>query len=375
MRPSVLVSAPLAIVLALACAATACRPGSLDDIAFDRREALPGFDIALPRGKIVRERRATAAGEVLVQVRSAVAGVTWQAGRVRREDVGTFARTAMDALATAIGSKGADEVPLTLAAPDYGVELVALTDKHVYMVLSLVQCDHANVTVHLITMASNDRARALRFHARLRATLRCRQDGPPVGVAAGLPAFALADDIAYLPGSDPPSYYALTGERWYVTPGTRSGMSAFERPDVVARMFTGLGLTVTHQERLTASSPAWLQLRLAVEIAGEKGEVLMGGLGCADESAFTVIYMNPLAFATPLDPEGLERVACPTAPVDASTLPAVQARFGAACDGGDAQACALLLGLLDEEPALLQDVDAATVKTRACALGVPDTCP
>jgi hypothetical protein len=363
---------PLALALTLV---AACGPGSLDSIEFSQREALPGFDVMRPPGKFQREQRSPAVGQLLMQRRGAALMIGWQAGRVTTEDLPLFARTAMESIGVVTGGTAGETLPLTLPAPDYGVELVTPTDKGVFMVLTLLQCARANVTVSLMSIASSDRARAVRFHERLRSTVRCRQDGPPLGVAAGLPAFAIADHLAFLPGSDPPSYYGLTGERWYVTPGSGAQRRAFEQPGVVEKMFTGLGLNVVGREAIPGDPPGWLRMRLAVLVDGERGEVLLGVLDCADSGGYTVVHMNPQAFAARLDPAELQRVSCPPSPVDAATLPTVPARFGAACDGGDAGACLRLAELADEEAALLPGLDAAQLRARACELGAQAACP
>jgi hypothetical protein len=55
-------------------------------------------------------------------------------------------------------------------------------------------------------------------------------------------------------------------------------------------------------------------------------------------------------------------------------LPAVADVFGRACERDDAEACARLSLLVDEEPTLLAGQDAAKLRARACSLGLTEFC-
>lgn len=365
----------LALALA-ASSSTGCRGSArLEDIEFTRAEALPGFDIRWPPGKPMRSNTTPAAGEILVRKGTAVLAASWQTGRVTREDLPTFGTATMSAIGTKIGAGDVGQTELTLPAPDYGLRIDSPTNKGAYMVMSMIQCVKANVTVSVLTMAGGTRDAALAFHERFRTTMTCKQDGVPMTTADGLPAFALDNNLAYLPGSDPPSYYSLTGERWHVTPGTMAQRRAFSEPDAIKKLFGSLGLVVTEQGRLPYSGAAdWLALRLTVDVEGRTGYVLVGSLGCPAEASYTVVYMNPHALDTPVEASMLDRVSCPTTPVDAATLPTVAERFTAACEGGHGQACVVLADLAEEEQALLPGLDPAALRARACTLGVTDAC-
>ncbi|HVV87301.1 MAG TPA: hypothetical protein VHE35_29875 [Kofleriaceae bacterium] len=363
-----------ALALVAGAALGACGSGSLDDVAFEHHEALPGFDVALPAGERLQDHHTPAGGEIMVRSRSAVVGVTWQVGNIPQEQLATFGSATMKALGVAIGAGSFDQQELPMKAPDYGMQLLAATDKDVVMVLSIIQCVHANVTVTAVSMASNDRGRARRFDQRFRAGLACRQDGPPLAIASALPAFDLGEHIAYLPGSDPPAYFGDDGARWYVTPGAAAQERALEHPDATAAMFAGFGFKVVGQEPLPPTGDGWKMLRLTVELGDDHGQVMVGTLRCSEDAGYTVIYVNPLALGAKPGPSDLRRVSCPSAGVDEASLPTVSARFGAACDGGAGLACALLADLADEEPELLPDVDGAGRRARACKLGYAAAC-
>jgi hypothetical protein len=74
------------------------------------------------------------------------------------------------------------------------------------------------------------------------------------------------------------------------------------------------------------------------------------------------------------DPAGLDRVSCPSAPVDVATLPTAASRYAAACEGGDGMACAIFAFHIDEEPALFPGHDPKALRARACSLGVAEVC-
>ncbi len=358
----------------------ACRGESADGMALPRSEELPGFTIAAPAGEPLREHRTDAAGELLFRNQGGVLAISWQAGQVSKADLPGFADTAVAALGTAVGGRGSGNTPMTLAEPDYGVEMSMPTDKKVVLVMSLVQCVRSNATVTLASMVSTDDTRARAFHARWTATLRCHTSGPTLSTDAGLPSFDLGDSIAYLPGSDPPSYYALDGRRWHVTLGVPALRKSFEQPEAVRAMFETLGLEVIRQVPVAApGAPGWLQRELKFRVPGEgggnTGNMLAGVLVCGD-AAFSVMMFNPEAMMAPLPPRELERVSCPgKVATDPAALPTVPTLFGAACDGGDARACALLADLVGEEAALLRGLDAAALRKRACGLGRTSACP
>lgn len=370
-RAAVTAVAALGLALGLA----GCKPRKLDDITFTRAESLPGFDVTWPAGKPTRSATAPGAGEILMRKYRAVLAVTWQAGHVPAADLPVFGRATLTALGAATGGRDVAQHDLAVAAPDYGTELVVPTDKHVILIVSLIQCVHANVTLSVMTMASDQPAAAQRFHDRFRSTVRCRQDGPVQVTGSGLPTFAPGDDAAYLPGSDPSTFLGLTGARWYITPGTRSQRAAYENPAAVKGMFAGFGLTVTDQRRLPGRGTGdWLTLDVTVDLDGEPGHVLVGLLACPADVSYGVIYMNTVELGVPLDPAELDRVSCPAAPVDPASLPAATTRFTAACDAGAGLACALLADLADEEPTLVTGQDQAALRARACQLGVTAAC-
>jgi hypothetical protein len=162
-----------------------------------------------------------------------------------------------------------------------------------------------------------------------------------------------------------------------VSPALRK---SFEQPEAVRAMFETLGLEVIRQVPVAApGAPGWLQRELKFRVPGEgggnTGNMLAGVLVCGD-AAFSVMMFNPEAMMAPLPPRELERVSCPgKVATDPAALPTVPTLFGAACDGGDARACALLADLVGEEAALLPGLDAAALRKRACGLGRTSACP
>ncbi len=362
-----------AVLLVVALSLVGCKRTRLEDLRFDKVESLPGFEVGLPAGKRLKAESTPAAGQVLYKAGAAVFVIGWQAGKATESDLPMFAKASIDALGAAMGDGASEQRPVPLPAPNYGIEMSLPTDKGVVLVLTLVQCVHSNVTVTLATMAARERPAAIAFHARMLATFRCREDGPPLVVASGLPDFDAGDAIAYLPSSDPPSYHDLAGARWVVTPATSSMRKAYQDPKVVAEMFNGLGMPIVDQERV-AHGADWLVVRLTGLIDGERGKLLMGVLECKGDAAFFVLYMNPSAMDQAPDLGVLDRVRCPTTPVDPASVPTVPARFGALCDGGNGQACAVLAALATEEPTLLPGLDAAALLAKACKLGVAAAC-
>lgn len=367
-----LVSATLVALVALA----GCKRHRPEDVAFTRRESLPGFEIALPASEPLRSHKTPAAGEILVRKDGAIVMVSWQVGRVGKDDLPAYAQATINVLGAAVGATTVDRQELALPAPNYGVQMIFPTDKHVFLAMSVIQCAHSNVTLSLATMASADRARAVTFHQRFVATHRCREDGAALTTTVGLAAFDQGDTIAYLPASDPPTYVGVAGQRWYVTPGPPSQRKAFEQPDALKQMFKGLGLEVVDQTRVPYAGAAdWLQFHLTIVDAGKRGEVLVGSLDCSADQSYLVITFNPDALDQHLDPKDLERVTCPTAAVDPDRQPSVTAVLGAACDRGLGPACAAFARLIAEEPARLAGHDPAKLRARACELGVAAACP
>lgn len=364
----------LAVVL-VATALAGCGRRSLDDLRFDRRRDFPGFTLSLPRARPMREDSTPTAGQVVVRASGAVVAIGWQAGSISRADLPMMARSVAAGVGSATGAADTPATPLALAAPDYGFELALDTDKRVVLVMSVVQCVRANVTVTVSSMAARDRAVAVRLHQRLMATFACASDGPVQTTAAGLPAVELGDDLAYLPSSDPPTYVGIHGQRWYVTPGTRGQRAAYGNRDALRGMLAGLGLGVTAIEAVPPPAGDWLAYRVTGTSDGQTEHFLVGLLGCGD-TTYAVFQSDPTTVAVaPATAEVLGRVRCPTAPVDAATLPTVRDRVGGACDRGDGLACATLAGLVDEEGALLPGLDAAALRAKACAAGVRDACP
>jgi hypothetical protein len=362
----------LLVSTALALLAAACGPGSLDSIGFDRQESLPGFDLALPTG--MREKRTTsdAGGEVALAGRSAMVMVSWKAGRVSAEELSTMARASLELIGQDHGGAAVEQRARTVAAPDYALDVLAPVGPRGVLVLTLVQCVHANVTVFAMTQASRDRGRALRFHDRLLATLRCRDDGAPLATDAGLPAFATGDDAGYLPGSEPPTFYSTRGEQWTISTVTTA--AAVADPELVAPLFRRIGLEVVdHRAVPYTGSAGWRITEVTARSEGDSFHLLFGVLPCPGRH-YQVIYANLLAIDAP-PPSALERVSCPTGPVAPSTLPRAAERLAAACDGDDGLACASLAILGGDEPRLLGGRDAGALLARACQLGVRDACP
>ncbi len=360
----------MACAWSLGLCVVACKRERAEDVAFDQSESFPGFTIGLPAGERAKSERTPAAGGVIIKRAGTMVAVGWQAGRMRKEDLGPVAA----ALRAAIGAGGTGEVPegtdLVLAPPDYGMEFMLPTDKKVILAMSVVQCVKSNVTVTLATMAAPESERAKAFHARLVATLQCGDESSAMTRDLGLPAFDLGDAIAYLPGSDPPAYFSGDGARWYVTPGVTSMRAAFERPEALAAMMKGSGLEVVDQKQVSAP-PDWLLKQLTLTIEGESSTMLAGVLTCG-ESAFSVMYSRGDMGAP--DPAEVRRISCPTTNVDPATLPTVGDRIGGACEGGNAAACEVLAMIVDEEPKLLPDQDATKLRARACKLGATHLC-
>lgn len=349
--------------------AAACKHNRIEDIVFDQPETLPGFTVSLPAGKRLKSDATPAAGEIVVETGGAIVTVGWQAGTMPREDLPSIA-AAMWPLVGGKGDAPAETTELVLPAGNYGSESLTPTDKKVLLGMSIVQCATSNVTVLLATTASDDPGRARAFQQRLVATLQCGDEASALSTGAGLPKFTMDDTIGYLPGSDPPAYFSLAGARWYVTPGVPAMRAAFERPEVVAAMMSGLGLTLTEQS-VVSSSPAWLQVQAKIAVDGKPGFVLAGVLTCGD-AAYAVIHTRGDMVAP--DAAELQRVQCPDDAVDPATLPTVSDRFVRACDSGDAQACEVLAMLVEEEPTLLTGHDSAKLRARACELGARHLC-
>lgn len=355
-------------ILALASlSATACDRDRTAGVAFDQPEALPGFTVKLPAGKRVKSDRTPAAGQIIVETDGVVVMVGWQAGKMPKEDLPTIAAV----MGPLVGAKSpAEATEFVLPGGHYGSESVTPTDKRLLLGMSIVQCVTSNVTVTLATMGSEDPARARAFHQQLVATLQCGDTASALSTAVGLPRFTMDDTIGYLPGSDPPTYFSLSGSRWYVTPGVASLRTAFAKPEAFTAMLQGLGLTLLEQNALPAP-PDWLQVQAKVAIDDETSFMLAGVLTCG-EAAYAVIHVRGDT-AEP-DPAELLRVQCPDGPVDPATLPTVSDRFGRACDAGQAQACELLAALAVEEPRLLTGHDPAKLRARACELGARHLC-
>lgn len=348
------------VLLASLCAG-ACDRDRSEAIALDQTEALPGFTVSLPAGKRLKSDTTPAAGQIIVDSDGVVVTVGWQAGKMAKEDLPGIA-AAMRPLVGASGGAAAEARELALPGGNYGSESLTPTDKQVFLGMSVVQCVASNVTVSIATMASKDPEKARAFQQRLVATLQCGDESHALSTGSGLPRFTMDDAIAYLPGSDPPAYFSRTGARWYVTPGLPGVRAAFERPEALASMLGGLGLTLLERTALPAA-PEWLQVQAKVDVDGEAGYMLAGVLTCGG-AAYTVIHIRG-DMGVP-DAAELLRVQCPDGPVDPATLPTVPDRFGRACDAGDAQACEVLAMLVVEEPALLTGHDPAKLRARAC---------
>jgi hypothetical protein len=354
-------------ILVLAAAAGSCRDR---DRGFDLAQAedLPGFHVAVPAGKPFKAERNAAAGELIYRERNAVLAISWQSGRVLEADLPQFADATARALGVVLDTTNVDRRHLQLVPPDYGFA-VKFTKDDVRLELTMVQCARSNVTVTLASVGRVD------HHARLVASLRCGTEAEAQSTAVGLPEFDHGDDVAYLPGSDPPAYYSVGGAGWIVTPGTSGVRKAVTNAAAVREMFGAMGIEVRSQERLPYAGPAdWVHQELAVVIAGEPGTLLLGSLACPGGAEFMVLYAHDDPGEKPAA-RHLERVRCPASPVDPTRLPTVQARLGAACDAGNGAVCVTLADLVEQEPALLAGLDAAALRERACKLGVADACP
>ncbi|MBX7081934.1 MAG: hypothetical protein K1X88_22200 [Nannocystaceae bacterium] len=346
----------------------ACQRPTIDGVAFDQPEALPGFTVSLPAGKRVKSEITPAGGEIAITLDGAVVSVAWLAGRLPQQElpaIGAAMQSAMGGTVTAPPEQRTVELP----APDYGIELTVATDTGVLRTTA-VQCDVANVTVVLSTMAGKEPARSRAFHDRLLATLRCGEQRDAVPVDGALPDFAFEPTLAYLPGSDPPAFLSLSGARWFVTPGPASSRAPFGNPAVIRAMIEALGMRVLEQTMLP-ETPGWQRAQLQVSVDGETGHMLMGQLTCGDVSYWVLYTAGAMALPAP---DELARVRCPASKVDPTQLPTVSAVFGGACDRGDAEACARLSLLVDEEPTLLKGHDTAALRARACSGGLTEFC-
>lgn len=352
-----------------------CGRRSLDDLRFDQRRDFPGFTLALPRVKPMREDVTPAAGEVVMRAGGAVLAIGWQAGTIARADLPMMARSVAAGVSSATGAADTPASPLALAEPDYGFELALDTDKGVTLVMSVVQCVRAKVTVTVSSMGAKDRAVATRLHHRLMSGFACAASGPVNTTAAGLPEVELGDDVAYLPGSDPPTFVGLHGARWYVTPGTRGQRAVYGDRDAIRGMFRGLGMEIATIDAIPPPTPGdWISYRVTATSAGEEGHFLVGLLSCAHDATYAVFQYAPETTGATTSAD-LGRIRCPSGPVDAATLPTVPARLGGACDRGDGLACATLASLVDEEGALLPGLDATALRGKACAAGLREACP
>lgn len=360
------------ILIVLAALAGGCKDRT---VRFDHLETLPGFEIELPKGMAAKRADHAGGGQIMEARPSMVLMLAWSNGRVSQDDLPTFARTTMETLAAELGVGTTDELPFEIAAPDYGMAMAARTDKGADLLMTTVQCDRANVTVWIMSMVPGDRAAALRFHERFRSTLRCRDDVAPLSPAAALPSVTMGDDLGYVPGSDPPMYVSTRGPRWTITIGDTSIKAVMARPDMVARMFAGFGLTITSQEPVTYGGHGdWTVRHLTGTLDGEEAHLTLALLQCAKDLTYMVVYADIFAFDETPSPSALDRVACPTSPVDPATLPTAAARFTAACDGGDAKACMVFALLIEEDPSLFPDHDSKELRARACELGIDGMC-
>lgn len=346
----------------------ACKREKPEDISFDARESLPGFSVGLPEGERIKSDTTPVAGQLLIRRGNLVVTVGWQAGKMAKEELPMMAAGVQGAIGT-VGNGEIEKTDLVLAGSSYGTEFLLPTDKQVYLAMGVVQCMESNVTVTLAVMGVPDRDAARALLQRWVSTLQCGDAKSALTTDGGIPPFAMDESMGYLPGSDPPTFVSLVGSRWYVTPGVPGMRAAFEKPAAVAAMMSGLGVTVTEQTVLPPP-PGWLVVQLKVAIDGDAGAMLLGVLTCG-EAAYSVVHISG-DLAIP-DPKELERLKCGD-PVDATTLPTVSDRFGRACDDGNAQACATLAMLVDEEPKLLAGHDAAKLRARACELGLAAAC-
>ncbi|MFO0636999.1 MAG: hypothetical protein U0168_29565 [Nannocystaceae bacterium] len=285
------------------------------------------------------------------------------------EELPAIAAAMQSGLGAAATTSKPQERAADVAAPDYGTELSVATDKGMLRT-TVVQCSASNMTVVLTSIAGSDGARSQAFHDRFVATLCCGEAGSAPSLESALPDFRFEPDLAYLPGSDPPAYFSLTGARWYVTPGPASARAAFENPAATRAMVSALGMTVLEQTTLPEQAP-WLRTQLKVSVDGETGHMLMGLLTC--ESASYMVVYTAGAMSEP-DPAALAHVRCPSTRIDPKGLPSVADVFGRACERDDAEACARLSLLVDEEPTLLAGQDAAKLRARACSLGLTEFC-
>lgn len=363
-----------AAALALSVAA-ACGPGSLDSIQFTKEESLPGFDVALPTGMTSKRSTSEISGELSLTGRGAMVVVSWRAGNVSTDEMKVMGSASMEMIGRQHGGGDVDELPVEVAAPDRGLRFLMPMRDHRSLVLTIIQCEKANVTVFAMSEAGNDRARALRFHQRFASTVRCRQDAAPLAIDADLPAFELADDGGYLHGSAPPVFYSTRGAQWTVVSVPDSGHGAPVPDDFVKTILTRIGLNIVEEHPVAYQGPApWKLFEITADAGGEQLHMLHGLLPCADGKRYLVLYVDVTAPDRP-SPSAFDRVGCPTARVDPAALPSAVARFTAACKAGDGHACAYQAILGESEPALLGGADRDTLLARACELGVKDVCP
>ena len=359
----------LACVLVIVATVPGCPRDRDRGFELARTEQLPGFDVSVPGGEPFRAERTPASGELLYRRGGSVIAVGWQAGKILEADLPQFADATARALGAVISGADVDHRRLSLAAPDYGFTVKFAGKDGMRLEVSVIQCTKSNVTVTLGSVGSID------HHERLVASLRCGTEAAAQSTAVGLPDFDQREDVGYLPGSDPPAYYSLTGDAWIITPGTSSARKAVTNQAAVREMFGAMGLEVRDVKPLAYTGKAdWVQQELAVSIDGEPTTMLLGSLACGGGAEFMVIYAS-IAGDTPALHGQLDRVRCPSGAVDPSGLPSVQGRFGAACDAGQGAACATLADLVEQEPALLTGLDAAALRAKACTLGVAEACP
>lgn len=360
------------LLVGLALALVGCKRTRLEDLRFDKVELLPGFEVGLPAGKRQKTETTSTTGRLVHKAGPAVIAVGWQTGRLAERDLAIYGQAGV-ARGAAPASAASEQRTMTLPAPNYGVEISHTTKRGMVLIVSIVQCVHSNVNVTLSTAATRERSEAIAFHASMMATFRCREDGPRLVAASGLPDFDTGNTVAYLPGSEPPTYHDLSGATWTTTDITGDRAKALMDPKSVAALFSTSGFEVVDQERVSHGAD-WLVFRLTAIIAGERGKLLLGVRTCQGGRSFLVLYENPFAMDQERDLRVLDRVRCPATPVDPESMPTVPARFGAACDGGNGQACAVLADLAAEEPTLLPGIDAAALRAKACKLGVAGAC-